>query len=60
MYLHCNGFHYNKRKKSFGGDLMGFLLGCNYWASNAGIEMWKKCEKSEIFEDFRKTIYCIV
>lgn len=29
-----------------------FMLGCNYWASNAGTEMWKQWDASVIKEDF--------
>lgn len=31
---------------------MTFMLGCNYWASNAGIEMWKNWDEKAIREDF--------
>lgn len=30
-----------------------FLLGCNYWASNAGTAMWKKFDPNAIEEDLR-------
>ena len=32
---------------------MDFLLGCNYWASNAGAEMWRNFDKDVIREDLR-------
>jgi len=31
---------------------MEFILGCNYWASNAGTEMWKQWSEGAIREDF--------
>ncbi len=30
---------------------MDFILGCNYWASNAGIEMWKEFDLNAIEKD---------
>lgn len=30
-----------------------FLIGCNYWASNAGTEMWRQWEPEVIQEDLR-------
>lgn len=30
-----------------------FFLGCNYWASHAGIDMWKDWNESAVREDFR-------
>ena len=30
-----------------------FLIGCNYWASNAGTEMWRQWEPEIIKEDLR-------
>ena len=30
---------------------MSFILGCNYWASNAGIEMWREFEPEAIKGD---------
>lgn len=30
-----------------------FLIGCNYWASTAGTEMWKKWDPAAIREDLR-------
>ena len=30
---------------------MDFILGCNYWASNAGTEMWKNFDKKVIEKD---------
>lgn len=32
---------------------MNFLLGCNYWASNAGADMWRKYDKDVIREDLK-------
>ncbi len=32
---------------------MEFILGCNYWASNAGTEMWRMWDESAIREDLR-------
>lgn len=31
---------------------MEFMLGCNYWASNAGTEMWREWCKDSVREDF--------
>lgn len=31
---------------------MDFLLGCNYWASHAGIEMWVNWDKEQVEKDF--------
>lgn len=31
-----------------------FIIGCNYWASNAGTEMWNKWDEKIIEEDFKK------
>lgn len=30
-----------------------FLIGCNYWASNAGTEMWRQWEPETVREDLR-------
>lgn len=30
-----------------------FLLGCNYWASNAGVYMWRNYEKSVVENDLK-------
>ena len=30
-----------------------FLIGCNYWASNAGTEMWRQWEPDVVREDLR-------
>lgn len=30
-----------------------FLLGCNYWASNAGADMWRCWDKNAVEEDLR-------
>lgn len=30
---------------------MGFLLGCNYWASNAGADMWRDWDEAAVIED---------
>ena len=32
---------------------MEFMLGCNYWASNAGTEMWVNWDEDAIKKDFR-------
>ena len=32
---------------------MDFILGCNYWASNAGIEMWKNFDTEVIEKDLK-------
>ena len=32
---------------------MEFILGCNYWASNAGAEMWRKFDAEVIKDDLR-------
>ena len=32
---------------------MEFILGCNYWASNEGIEMWKNWDEESVRDDFR-------
>ena len=32
---------------------MDFILGCNYWASNAGIEMWRKFDAEAIKNDLK-------
>lgn len=29
-----------------------FIIGCNYWASNAGTEMWRQWDENAIREDF--------
>ena len=31
---------------------MEFILGCNYWASNAGTEMWNQWDEKAVREDF--------
>ena len=33
---------------------MSFILGCNYWASNAGIEMWREFDPEAIKTDIKK------
>ncbi len=30
------------------------MVGCNYWASNAGTEMWRNRGEETVDEDFRK------
>ncbi|MBQ7934809.1 MAG: hypothetical protein IJ333_00445, partial [Clostridia bacterium] len=30
-----------------------FLIGCNYWASNAGTEMWRQWEPETVREDLK-------
>lgn len=32
---------------------MDFIIGCNYWASNAGTEMWKKWDENVVREDLK-------
>ena len=32
---------------------MDFILGCNYWASNAGIEMWNNFDINAIKKDMK-------
>ncbi len=32
---------------------MNFILGCNYWASNAGIEMWRQFNPETIKDDLK-------
>ena len=32
---------------------MNFMIGCDYWASNAGTEMWRKWDESAVREDLR-------
>lgn len=32
---------------------MDFILGCNYWASNAGADMWRDFDKKEVYEDIK-------
>ena len=32
---------------------MDFLIGCNYWASNAGTEMWRNWEPDAVEEDLK-------
>ena len=36
----------------------GFLLGCNYWASHAGIYMWRNWDASVVEEDLKKLSAC--
>lgn len=31
---------------------MEFMVGCNYWASNAGTEMWRNWDENAVREDF--------
>lgn len=31
---------------------MEYIVGCNYWASNAGTEMWKNWDEKAVREDF--------
>lgn len=38
--------------KGKGNYKMDFMLGCNYWSSNAGTEMWRKWDETKIREDF--------
>ena len=32
---------------------MDFMIGCNYWASNAGTDMWRNWDESAVREDVR-------
>ena len=32
---------------------MEFMIGCNYWASNAGTEMWREWDENAVREDLR-------
>lgn len=32
---------------------MDFMIGCNYWASNAGTEMWREWDENAVREDLR-------
>ena len=32
---------------------MDFMIGCNYWASNAGTEMWREWDEAAVREDLR-------
>ena len=32
---------------------MDFMIGCNYWASNAGTEMWREWDENVVREDLR-------
>ena len=32
---------------------MNFILGCNYWASNAGADMWRDFDPSAIEKDIQ-------
>lgn len=32
---------------------MDFMIGCNYWASNAGTEMWREWDENAVKEDLR-------
>ena len=32
---------------------MDFMIGCNYWASNAGTEMWREWNEDAVREDLR-------
>ena len=31
---------------------MKFMIGCNYWASHAGIDMWNRWDKAQVEQDF--------
>lgn len=31
-----------------------FIIGCNYWASNAGTEMWNRWDEAAVESDFKK------
>lgn len=33
------------------GNIMEFMIGCNYWASNAGTEMWKNWDAAAVEKD---------
>lgn len=46
-----------KRKETehqMAGGNKEFLLGCNYWASHAGTDMWRVWEESTVREDFKR------
>ncbi len=32
---------------------MDFILGCNYWASNAGADMWRDFDENTVYEDLK-------
>ena len=32
---------------------MDFILGCNYWASNAGTEMWTNWDENAVRKDIK-------
>ena len=32
---------------------MGFILGCNYWASNAGADMWRDFDEKTVYDDIK-------
>lgn len=34
------------------------MIGCNYWASHAGIEMWKNCSAETIRGDLKALSQC--
>lgn len=36
----------------------GFLIGCNYWASHAGIYMWRNWDESVVADDLKKLAGC--
>jgi ABC-type transporter Mla maintaining outer membrane lipid asymmetry ATPase subunit MlaF len=33
--------------------IMDFILGCNYWASNAGTEMWTNWDENAVRKDIK-------
>ena len=38
--------------------MKGFLLGCNYWASNGGMRMWEKFSAEVVEKDFQVLSAC--
>ena len=37
---------------------MDFQLGCNYWASHAGIYMWRSWDKQVVEQDLQRLQKC--
>lgn len=37
---------------------MGFQLGCNYWASHAGVYMWRQWDKKTVESDLQQLSQC--
>lgn len=41
------------------GDMMNtFSIGCNYWASNAGVHMWRQFDEAVVREDIKRLKEC--